>query len=286
LELKYQEYYYYNQEDLMSIITVSRETGSLGDETARLLSEKLGYILLDRNRMEKTIDGESFPDIPLERFDEQSPSFWENFTNGKDVYLDRLRTSMLETASAGNAVILGRGSQFILEGIPGVFRVKLIASRDIRTARMEEKLKCDSKTAERYCRKSDHDRNGFSRFFFGGHWTDPASYNITLSTDNLDADTAAAVITEAYKAHPAAHEKGGTTLENRLISQMVRNRILYAERIPVDLLEVETDDGHVILRGTVTVRENALRCEKAAKSVEGVKEVDAEIYFVNPVMTY
>jgi len=62
----------------MSIITVSRETGSLGDETARLLSEKLRYILLDRNRMEETIDGESFPDIPLERFDEQSPSFWEN----------------------------------------------------------------------------------------------------------------------------------------------------------------------------------------------------------------
>jgi len=270
----------------MSIITVSRETGSLGDETARLLADKLGYILLDRKRMEETIDGESFPDIPMDRFDEQSPSFWENFTSGKDVYLDRLRTSMLETASSGKAVILGRGSQFILEGMPGVFRVKLIASRDVRISRLGKSLNYDSKTAERYCRKSDHDRNGFSRFFFGGHWTDPASYNITLSTDNLDADTAASVISEAYKAHPSSSETCGKILENRLISQIVRNRILYVERIPVDLLEVETEDGHVTLRGTVTVRENAQRCESAAKSIDGVKDVDAEVYFVNPVMTY
>jgi len=270
----------------MSIITVSRETGSLGDETARLLADKLGYILLDRNRMEETIDGESFPDIPMDRFDEQSPSFWENFTSGKDVYLDRLRTSMLETASSGKSVILGRGGQFILEGMPGVFRVKLISSRNVRISRLEKTLSYDQKTAERYCRKSDHDRNGFSRFFFGGHWTDPSSYNITLSTDNLDADTAASVLSEAYKAHPSSRETGGKILENRLISQIVRNRILYVERIPVDLLEVETDDGHVTLRGTVTVRENALRCESAAKSIDGVKDVDAEVYFVNPVMTY
>ncbi|MCK5250705.1 MAG: cytidylate kinase family protein, partial [Spirochaetaceae bacterium] len=88
----------------MSIITVSRETGSLGDETARLLAENLRYKLLDRAAMEKTIDGEKFPDIPLDRFDEHSPSFWENFTTGKDIYLDRLRTAMLESASSGHIV--------------------------------------------------------------------------------------------------------------------------------------------------------------------------------------
>jgi len=270
----------------MSIITVSRETGSLGDETARLLAEKMSYSLLDRNRMEETIDGEGFPDIPLERFDEQTPSFWENFTSGKDIYLDRLRTSMLEAASRGDVVILGRGSQFILEGAPGVFRVKLIASHDIRVSRLCDNLDYDQKTAERYCKKSDHDRNGFSRFFFGGHWTNPASYNITLSTDNLEPETAASIISEAYRAHPSSRETGGMVLKNRFISQCVRNRILYIERIPVDLLEVETDDGHVTIRGTVTVRENAARCEKAAKEIDGVKKVDAEVYFVNPVMTY
>jgi len=270
----------------MSIITLSRETGSLGDETARLLAEKLQYSLLDRNRMEETIDAEGFPDIPLERFDEHSPSFWENFTSGKDVYLDRLRTSMLDAAYRGNVVILGRGSQFILESIPGVFRVKLIAGNEVRVSRICESMNTDRKTAERYCRKSDHDRNGFSRFFFGGQWTNPGSYNITLCTDNIDPDTAAEIIRVAYLAHPASEESGGIALENRLISQKVRNRILYAERIPVDLLEVEADKGRVVIRGTVTVRENARRCEEIASGIEGVKEVDAEIYFVNPIMTY
>ena len=270
----------------MSIITVSRETGSLGDETARLLAEKMSYSLLDRKEMEETIDGEDFPDIPLERFDEQTPSFWENFTSGKDVYLDRLRTSMLEAASRGSVVILGRGSQFILEDVPGVFRVKLIASHEVRVSRLCSKFDYDRKTAGRYCKKSDHDRNGFSRFFFGGHWTNPASYNITLSTDNLAPEIAASIISKAYMAHPSSGETGGLILKNHLVSQKVRNRILYKEKIPVDLLEVETDDGSVTIRGTVTVRENALRCEKAAKGINGVKEVEAEVYFVNPVMTY
>lgn len=270
----------------MSIITVSRETGSLGDETARLLSEKLQYALLDRNAMEKTIDGGSFPDIQLDRFDEHSPSFWENFTSGKDVYLDRLRTAMLESASAGHVVILGRGGQFILNGVPGVFKVRLIAGHDVRVARLTGLLECDQKTAERHCRKSDHDRNGFSRFFFGGHWSDPASYHLTLTTDDLDSERSAEIIKEAYKASPVSRNSGGKVLDNRLTAQIVRNRILYVERIPVDLLEVEADDGHVTIRGTVTVRENASRCEEAAKLVPGVNTVEAEVYFVNPVMTY
>lgn len=270
----------------MSIITVSRETGSLGDETARLLAEKLQYTLLDRNAMEETIDGEGFPDIPLDRFDEHSPSFWENFTTGKDVYLDRLRTAMLESASSGNVVILGRGSQFILNGVPGTFRVRLIASHDVRVARLTNILECDQKTADRYCRKSDHDRNGFSRFFFGGHWSDPASYNLTLCTDNLDAPLSAGIIHDAYKASPSNLETGGKVLKNRLTAQIVRNRILYVDRIPVDLLEVDADEGHITIRGTVTVRENAARCERATKDIKGVSTVDAEVYFVNPVMTY
>jgi cytidylate kinase len=268
------------------MITVSREAGSLGDETASLLAEKLQYTLLDRNAMEQTIDGEGFPDIQLDRFDEQSPSFWENFTTGKDVYLDRLRTAMLESASSGHVVVLGRGGQFILGGVPGVFRVRLVAGHEVRVARLTGVLECDQKTAERYCRKSDHDRNGFSRFFFGGHWADPSSYNLTLNTDGLDSEDAALIIQAAYKASPFSREAGGKVLENRLIAQIVRNRILYAERIPVDLLEVEADDGHVTIRGTVTVRENASRCEEAARDVPGVNTVDAEVYFVNPVMTY
>jgi cytidylate kinase len=270
----------------MSIITVSRETGSLGDQTARFLSEKLEYSLMDRNAMEDTIDGGGFPDIALDRFDEHSPSFWENFTTGKDVYLDRLRTAMLESASTGHVVILGRGGQFILNSIPGAFRVRLIASHKVRVNRLKGAMECDQKTAERYCKKSDHDRNGFSRFFFGGHWSDPAAYDLTLCTDDLNAELAAEMIREAYKASPSSRESGGHILKNRLIAQFVRNQILYVERIPVDLLEVEADDGHVVIRGTVTVRENATRCEKASLEVSGVNSVDAEVYFVNPVMTY
>lgn len=268
------------------MITVSRETGSLGDETARLVAERMDFTFLDRQALEKAVNGEVFPDIPTDKYDEHSPSFWENFTAGKDVYLDRLRTAMLQSASTENIVVLGRGGQFILRGIPGVFRVRLIAGHETRVSRTRETLGSDKRTAEKFCRKSDHERNGFSRFFFGGHWSDPASYDLTLCTDGLDRESAARIITEAFKASGSATIAGKSVLKDRLTAQIVRNRILYTEAIPVDLLEVEVSDGHVTVRGTVTVKENATRCETAARSVEGVSAVDTEVYFVNPVMTY
>ncbi len=270
----------------MGIITLSRQVGSLGDETARLIAEELGFGILDRPAMEKAVDGDLFPDIPVEKYDEHSPSFWENFTSGKDIYLDRLRTAMLQAASRGNVVILGRGGQFVLQGVPGVFRVRLIAGTDTRISRTMDILGCDEKTAEKFCRRNDHDRNGFNRFFFGGHWADPSSYDLTLCTDYLDSRQSAAIIAGAYAASNSVSASESGILGDRLTSQKIRNRILYGERIPVNILEVEFEDGHATIRGTVTVKENASRCEKAAASVEGVRYVDTEIYFVNPVMSY
>lgn len=270
----------------MGIITVSRETGSLGDAAATLLAKKLQYTLVDRGALEKTIDGEKFPDIPLEHFDEQSPSFWENFTSGKDVYLDRLRTAILESAMVGNVVFLGRGAQFILAGVPGIFRVRLIAGRDIRVKRMSKVLDCDMKTAERYCKRSDHDRKGYSRFFFAGHWANSDSYEITLCTNHLNVEVATEIVLQAYKASSAESEDGSAILANRFLAQVVRNRILYVQNIPVDLLEVEAEDGHVSIRGTVTTQDAVQYCEEAAKTVKGVRAVESEIYFINPVMTY
>ncbi|MCG8453994.1 MAG: cytidylate kinase family protein [Spirochaetales bacterium] len=270
----------------MSVITLSRETGSLGDDVARLLAERLNYRLLNREALDQTIENIGFPDIPLERFDEHSPSFWENFTTGKDVYLDRLRTAFLDAALEGECVVLGRGGHYVLEGIPGVFRVRLIAGRDTRTRRLASILECDPKTAERYCRRSDHDRNGFSRFFFGGHWSDPADYDMTLCTDRMDAHHAAEVIRAAYSSAPTQDSQNRELLHSRRKAQAIRNQILYVQRIPVDLLEVEVDHTQATIRGTVTVRENTERCERAAREVNGIETVKTEVYYVNPVMTY
>jgi len=270
----------------MGVLTISRECGSSGDKIAKIISEKTGYTLLEKNSLEQIIDNEPFPDIPLEKFDEHSPGFWENFTNEKDIYLDRLRTAVLKTADKGNAVIVGRGAQFILNGVPGVFKVKITASKDFKIQRTAEIIKKDVKTAERYCRKIDHERNGFCKFFFGGAWEDPAVYHMVISTDNFTAEETAGIIINAYKASPLSGETDSRILKDRLTAQSVRNNILYKEKIPIDLLEVECLNGKVKIVGTVSAKLNIQRCTETAMKTDGVISVDSEVFYIDPVITY
>lgn len=266
----------------MDIMTVSRQSGSLGEEIAGLLSSKLGFRLQNRSVMEQAVNGGDFPEIQLERYEEHSPSFRDNFTTGKDVYLDRLKTAILESAVSGKVVFLGRGSQFVLGGT--AFHVRIIASHDVRVKRVMSLLNCNHKTADRYCRKSDHDRSGFNRFFFGGQWSDPSVYSITLCTDHLDAESAANIIAEAFRAAPSVQNL--SELKNRLTAQKVRNRILYTEHIPVSLLDVEASGSRVTIRGTVPAKDHSERCKMAALAVSGVSDAETEIYYINPVIMY
>jgi len=270
----------------MSVLTISRECGSNGDEIAKIISGKTGYTLLERKTIEKLIDNEAFPDIHLEKFDEHSPGFRENFTNEKDIYLDRLRTAVFKTADNGKAVIVGRGAQFILSSVPGVFKVKIIASKDIRIQRAADFIKKDFKTAERYCRKIDHERNGFNKFFFGGAWEDPAVYHLIVSTDNFTAEETAEIIINAYKASPVYTKTDNRILKDKLTAQSIRNNILYKEKIPIDLLEVECKHGKVKIVGTVNSKLNIDRCTETALKTDGVISVDSEVFYIDPVITY
>jgi osmotically-inducible protein OsmY len=49
---------------------------------------------------------------------------------------------------------------------------------------------------------------------------------------------------------------------------------------------VTCDNGHVSIKGTVTVEQNIEQSKKAALTVEGVKSVDPEIYFITNYMGY
>ena len=63
----------------MRVITVAREYGAGGGETARKLADALGWELLGRELLHEAAEVQHVPDAELERLDEQTVTMTDRF---------------------------------------------------------------------------------------------------------------------------------------------------------------------------------------------------------------
>ncbi|MBN1197131.1 MAG: cytidylate kinase family protein [Candidatus Aminicenantes bacterium] len=266
----------------MAIVTLSRSLGSLGTQMAEILQQRLDLPRLDKSSLESVFSdyGETLEN--LERYDEKRPSFWDNFSSQKDRYLHFLKTAMFEFAGTGNALILGRGGQVILAGIPGVLKVQVTAPIAVRRDRLMEQYDMDENQVLAMIRQSDRERSGFHRFFFNVDWDSTDLYDLVINTREMEAETAVSMIHSLVDSPPFREQvhRQQELISGLNLGHRVTTAILYHERIPIQFLEAEARDGHVILRGSTVIRADIDRATRAAAEVKGVRHVDNHIQFV------
>jgi cytidylate kinase len=263
----------------MGIVTISRQLGSHGFEIATGLADSMQFKLIDKQQLENRFSAFGLSGSTLERLDEKKPGFWDSFSRDKDKYEHLLRTAILEYALEGNCVILGRGAHRILNDMPCVVRVRLVAAMDERLQRTMERYNCDEAHARRIIAQSDSDRAGFHKFFFDANWAADDSYDLVINTGTLSYDSAIDIIRQAALSCCAARswELARKRLGDLYLAETVAARILYIEHIPVVMLEVRAADGKINLKGAVDDRAAISRCGEIARAVPGVGEVDNEI---------
>jgi cytidylate kinase len=265
----------------MAILTLSRQSGSFGTQIAKALAEHLKYRFLDKESLEKALTGYGVSPSSLEKYDEKRPSFWEIFSSERNRYLHFLKTVIYDFAQQGNGIVLGRGGQVLLAGVPGIYHVRVIAPLPTRIERIKKAYKCDGRHAEAIIRHSDQARAGFHRFFFNVNWEDSSGYDLVLNTQSIGAETAAELLRKVIglldgKETQAQREKH---LADLSLKQRVETAILYTENIPVKFLETEAHDGVITLNGTVSTHGAVARCEEITRAMPGVKKVENRIFF-------
>lgn len=272
----------------MAIVTFSRQSGSLGTQTARALAEALGLPFLDKDSLERRLAEHGVTSASLEKYDEKRPGFWEIFSSDKNRYLHFLRSVIYDFVRDGKGVLLGRGGQVLLAGVPGVLHVRMVAPLEVRRRRLQDSLNCDERQAEQIQRHNDTDRAGFHRFFFNVNWDDPQLYDLILNTASLSTEATVAVLRSAVKESGASKQVGRfrEVMADRCLQQEVETRILYRERVPVKFLETTAQDGVVTLNGTVNTRTAVERCAQIAAAVPGVKKVENQLYYSTDLYGY
>jgi cytidylate kinase len=259
----------------MAIITLSRELGSLGTKIADMLSSSLGYSKLDKDSLEVLLKELGMTEKQFERDDEKQPGFWEQFTLQKFRYLDFMKAAMYRFAAEKDCIIVGRGANIIFRGVPGTLRLRIIAPREVRVARLRERLGIDEQHALHVIHQSDQDRAGYHKYFFNAIWDSSADYDLMVNTAGISPAETCDLVSALLRS-PAYANTGGlgrNVLRDLRIAQDVIVAILYRERVLVLSLEVVCKEGVVTLDGTVRTQAALELCVKIAGTVEGVARV-------------
>ncbi len=223
----------------MTVITVSRQFGSGGDEIADRLCKTLNFHHFDKLTIMKAAAEAGLSDEELIDFSEEnykvknffdrllnrtSPlgktRIWREDPDGVRVVeemplteehaLTLVQKAVLWAYHSGDFVIVGRGGQAILRDYRDVLHVRVEAPWEERLQKVREQIKSErNETASRVdWRRVAQDlmetRDGASadylRRFYGVEWDDPLLYHMVLNTGMLSIDLAVAVICETLRS--------------------------------------------------------------------------------------
>lgn len=187
------------------VITISRSMGSGGRIVAGKVAEDLGFSLWDKELLDTIARGAAVSRRVVEAFDEKTVSeivllahaAFGNRQMGDFVYGRHLARAVAEIASLGNAVILGRGANFLL---PNALHVRIDASLERRIENMMNYESIDRRSAEARLRKSDKERARFVMRVFGKERVQDFRYDVAICMDKFTPDEAAEIIEAAHRA--------------------------------------------------------------------------------------
>jgi cytidylate kinase len=184
----------------MSVITISRQFGSLGSEIAREAAALLGYRLVWRDLINESALRAGAPSTALAMIDELgllgiSPSKKEI-----RAFRKALGQVMEELYNEGNVVILGRAGQFILREKPGALHVRVIAPAALRAERVAVRHQIPQENAAAQIEASDKNRRKFLKRLFDIDWDDPLLYDLLINTAHMDTSQGTRLIIEAISA--------------------------------------------------------------------------------------
>ncbi len=111
----------------MAIITISRGSLSGGRQVAECLCERLGCPCIADEVLQTAAKKLQVSEEAVRGKFETAPGLWSRLSRERERYVLAVQTALAEACTRGDLVYHGLAGQFLLRGLPGVFRVRLIA---------------------------------------------------------------------------------------------------------------------------------------------------------------
>ena len=194
-----------NQLNKHIVITVSREYGSGGRYVGKLIADKLGIKLYDKEFIQKLAEETGLSEEYIEN-NEQKRDALANLNNGYYVGLNNsdelfLKESELikEVANQESCVIIGRCADFILKDKENVLKVFIYSDMEDKIKRATDIYGLEKEKAKKEITRIDKLRANHYKHYTEKEWKDFSNYDICINSDALGVEKASEMICKMIK---------------------------------------------------------------------------------------
>lgn len=188
-----------NKDDKKIVITIAREYGSGGRYIGKLVAEKLGIKLYDKEFIEELSDKTGLTDEYIEA-NEQKRNLLDNFNNAyygglnnSDELFIKESEFIKKIAKNNSCVIVGRCADYILKDKKNVIKVFIYNSLEnkIKRAKKYYGMKDNCK---KEINKINKLRENHYNHYTDREWKDTANYDICLNSDEVGIEKSVDII--------------------------------------------------------------------------------------------
>lgn len=189
------------------VITISSAFGTLGAAVGRIVAGQLGFDCFDRELVDRIAESAKVRQQVVASLDERQQDVISEYIAGQfsnntftsSDYLRHLCRLILTIGQHGQAVIVGRGSQFILQPAK-TLRVRTIAPLEVRVERIADQQEQTPREARTEVLSQDADRLAFCWLHFNRDVADPLAYDLVINTTFCGPEQAAAMVRHAFES--------------------------------------------------------------------------------------
>jgi cytidylate kinase len=193
----------------MAVITISRQFGAGGITLGKMIAETMGYTFADDDIIQRVAKEANVSTHWIESFEKEAGSKLSRLISSmvskrwldriladergyldEKIYLDYLVLIVAQFADEGDVVILGRGSQYILDDHPDAVHILLVNEFENRVKFMTERYEMTRRKAERTVVNEDRRRISLYKRLGKSDYENPLLYHMVLNMGRLDLETA------------------------------------------------------------------------------------------------
>ena len=194
-----------NKTDKHIVITIAREYGSGGRYIGKLIADKLGIKLYDKEFIGKLAKETGLSEEYIEN-NEQKRNNLDSLNNGYYFGLNNsdelfLKESELikEIANKESCVIIGRCADFILKDRKDVIKIFIYSSMEDKIKRATKYYGLDKENAEKEIKKINRLRSNHYKYYTENDWNNNSNYDICINSDKLGVEKSADLICNIIK---------------------------------------------------------------------------------------
>jgi cytidylate kinase len=270
----------------MAILTISRQYGSGGRTVGEAISRAMNYVYVDRKAiLDDMRNAGARWEEQAREFDESYPTVWQRYKWSFRGFVTLNQYHFLEHALKDNVVMMGRGGNFLLKGIPHALRIRTTSPLEKRIERVGEKVEANREHARWLIEKADSEMSNAVYLVYGRRWDDPAEYDMVFDTSvHATEEIGARVKSALLERDTHKTEQAKAALYLRMLAAKVKAGIATDPNLLISVLDVgPKEEGlleyGIVVRGIVHDQDDIARVKEAAVRIAGDVPVDFELQY-------